>query len=85
MIAFFYIAGGTSTVAISFERSRYFVDETSGVLNINLVTSHHPNFSFTVKLNILLGRYRTSGEYGMRVYTCAICILNKTCEGGSLV
>lgn len=62
-----HITGSASTVAVSFDRSHYFVDESSGVLNINLVTSHRPHFSFTVKLTVLLGRYRTAGEYGIAV------------------
>ena len=51
-------------VAVSFEYPRYVVNESSGIVNITIVTSDSPQFSFTVKITVVLGRHQTAVDYG---------------------
>lgn len=49
----------SQTVAVSFEHSRYYVNESSGLFDITIVTSHRSKSSFTVKLTVSLGSHQT--------------------------
>ena len=62
--ASFYNTDDVPPVAVSFEHPRYYVNESSGLLNITIVTSDSPRSSFIVKVSVVLGRHRTAGGYG---------------------
>ena len=63
-MSLFYNLGKRSSVAVSLERSYYYVAESSGLVNISVVTSDCYDKNFTVKVSVLLGRHQTRGDYG---------------------
>ena len=74
----FYGVGKRYSVAVSLERSYYYVAESSGLVNINIVTSDRYDKDFTVKLSVILGRHQTRGDYGKQKCVCVcVCFGNK--------
>ena len=63
---------GKRAVAVSFEKSHYFVKESSGLITINIVTSDRYKSSFTAKLSVQLGKYQKTGDYGKTDEECAL-------------
>ena len=49
-----YCTGNAAPIAVSFEHSRYHVNESSGSFDITIVTSGRAKFSFTAKLSVSL-------------------------------
>ena len=70
----FYDVGKRYSVAVSLERSYYYVAESSGLVNINIVTSDRYDKDFTVKLSVILGRHQTRGDYGKQKCVCCVCV-----------
>ena len=68
-------AATVAPVAVSFEQSSYVVNESSGLVNITIVTSDSPRFSFMVKVFIVLGRLQTAGDYGKFIIYYMLCTL----------
>ena len=50
-----YCTGNTAPVAVSFEYSCYYVNESSGSFDITIVTYGRAKFSFTAKISVSFG------------------------------
>ena len=74
LFASFCNTGNRLSVSVSLECSHYYVAESSGVVHINIVTSHHYDKDFTAKLSVLLGRHRTNGDYGELKCITHVCL-----------
>ena len=55
-------------VYVSFESSHYHVDESDGSLEIGLVASPKPSFTFTVTLEIILNPHNSNGLLGKTIH-----------------
>ena len=59
---FFY----TGPVIVNFQYPRYTVEESSGLITVNVVTSYPPRFAFEARVTVLLSRQQGTG-YGAYV------------------
>ena len=55
-------------VYVSFESSHYHVNESDGSLEIGLVASPKPSFTFTIALKVIFNSHKNNGSFGKNVH-----------------